>query len=409
MEEQYVRNPRRIAWIMLISVAVVIATIDIYMPALPFLRGYFDTSEFLLQISIMLYPIEAALLGFIFGRIADIYGRIKSLTISFFFLALGSVLCTFANDIETFLMYRAVQCLGAGGIFVVALLVISDLFKGAEQARYMSFFGLMFPVAFAVAPIIGAYIFENFGWRYCFYFVTVLTIMVGLLLHKELPETSTRINESEQFWKLLGEVKVLLANVPFMLMILAHCVPIMLSVIFVSNAPFIFIDKFDFTPVLFSKVQSIPIIFNIVGTLFFQAHIHRLGMHKALAIGISCICAFFVFSFLVLTFGGLTAPVLVMLVSIYNLGMSFCVITCATKAIEFSGQDKAMGLSIMAFFRNGLIALGVIVVSLISDVSVYKILGAMVVVAAGYLVIAYRALNYLKDPENLGLEGTQTS
>ena len=52
----------------------------------------------------------------------------------------GSVLCTFATSMYELAAFRAVQGIGAGGLFTLVLAIIGDIVSPRERARYTGYF-----------------------------------------------------------------------------------------------------------------------------------------------------------------------------------------------------------------------------------------------------------------------------
>ncbi len=70
-----------------------------------------------------------------------------------------------ADSIETLLIARFVQGVGAAGPRIVGLALIRDLYQGREMARVSSFVMMIFTLVTAVAPAIGQGIIALTGWR----------------------------------------------------------------------------------------------------------------------------------------------------------------------------------------------------------------------------------------------------
>src|SRR6478752_3781672 len=71
------------------------------------------------------YLITATIVTPLYGKLGDIYGRKKLFIIAISIFIFGSVLCTFATSMFSLAAFRAVQGLGAGGLFSLALAIIA--------------------------------------------------------------------------------------------------------------------------------------------------------------------------------------------------------------------------------------------------------------------------------------------
>src|SRR3954468_2547811 len=64
-----------------------------------------------------------------YGRLADIFGRKRVLLAGIVLFLIGSVLCGFAWDMISLIVFRIVQGVGAGCLIPVALTVVADIYE----------------------------------------------------------------------------------------------------------------------------------------------------------------------------------------------------------------------------------------------------------------------------------------
>ena len=69
----------------------------------------------------------------------------------------GSMLCTFATSMPELAAFRAVQGLGAGGLFSLALAIIGDIVPPRERAKYQGYFLAVFGTSSVLGPVIGGF------------------------------------------------------------------------------------------------------------------------------------------------------------------------------------------------------------------------------------------------------------
>ena len=80
---------------------------------------------------------------------------------------MGSLILATASSFEVLLIGRAIQGLGAGGIFPVASAVIGDTFPPEKRGSTLGLLGAVFGIAFLVGPILGG-ILLRFSWHWLF-------------------------------------------------------------------------------------------------------------------------------------------------------------------------------------------------------------------------------------------------
>ncbi|HEX2022460.1 MAG TPA: MDR family MFS transporter [Candidatus Thermoplasmatota archaeon] len=109
------------------------------------------------------------------GKLSDIYGRRPVYLVGMGVFLLGSVLCGTAATMDQLILYRALQGLGGGAIFPVALATIADLFPPSERGKIGGIFGAVFGLASVVGPFVGGWIVDYVRvgdvapWRWVFY------------------------------------------------------------------------------------------------------------------------------------------------------------------------------------------------------------------------------------------------
>ncbi len=166
------------------------------------------------------YLITSTVATPIYGKLGDIFGRRKLFIIAISIFLFGSLLCGFAADMFQLAMFRAVQGIGAGGLFALALTVLADIVPPRERARYQGMFLAVFGTSSVLGPVVGGLfasadsILFTEGWRWVFLINlpigAVALFMVVTFLHVPHTPKPQRID----WW---GAVTIVLAVVPLLL------------------------------------------------------------------------------------------------------------------------------------------------------------------------------------------------
>src|SRR5206468_9708176 len=77
------------------------------------------------------YLLTATISGPIYGKLSDLFGRRPILLFAVSVFLIGSLLSGLSQELCQFVGFRALQGLGAGALFPVALAVLGDLFDPA--------------------------------------------------------------------------------------------------------------------------------------------------------------------------------------------------------------------------------------------------------------------------------------
>lgn len=166
------------------------------------------------------YLITSTVATPIYGKLGDIFGRRKLFIIAISIFLFGSLLCGFAADMFQLAMFRAVQGIGAGGLFALALTVLADIVPPRERARYQGMFLAVFGTSSVLGPVVGGLfasadsILFTEGWRWVFLINlpigAIALFMVVTFLHVPHTPKPQRID----WW---GAVTIVLAVVPLLL------------------------------------------------------------------------------------------------------------------------------------------------------------------------------------------------
>ncbi len=164
--------------------------IDLYLPALPQLADFFQTSASMVQLSLSTAMVGLAVGQLLLGPVSDRFGRRKPLLLSLVVYTVSTVLIVFAPNVELFIALRILQGLSAAGSVVISRAVAADLYRGDEMTR---FFGMLMTVngmAPIVSPVLGSLMLEYTDWRGIFLFLVllgVLLLLASLRFHESLP------------------------------------------------------------------------------------------------------------------------------------------------------------------------------------------------------------------------------
>lgn len=110
----------------------------------------------------------------IYGKLGDIFGRRPLFLTAIAIFIAASLATGLANSMAELAAFRALQGLGAGGLFSLALTIVADIVPPRERARYQGMFLAVFGTSSVAGPVIGGafagvneILFLD-GWRWVF-------------------------------------------------------------------------------------------------------------------------------------------------------------------------------------------------------------------------------------------------
>lgn len=119
----------------------------------------------------------------IYGKLGDLYGRKRLFMIAITIFVIGSAACSFATSMYNLAALRALQGLGAGGLFTLVLAIIGDIVSPRERAKYTGYFMAVFATSSVLGPVAGGLfagqesILGIAGWRWVF----LVNVPIGAL------------------------------------------------------------------------------------------------------------------------------------------------------------------------------------------------------------------------------------
>jgi len=151
----------------------------------------------------------------LYGKIADIHGRLFTLRIALLTYMAGSLLCALAPNMPVLIFGRVLHGLGGGGLSSMGMIVLGDLVSPKERGRYYGYFAATYTTAGGTGPLLGGLIAENLHWSVIFW----INIPMGLAA---LAVTSTILRRLPRYERphqldFVGAALIVLASVSFML------------------------------------------------------------------------------------------------------------------------------------------------------------------------------------------------
>jgi MFS family permease len=159
-------------------------------PILPALRETFAVDGRTISWVFNIYILANLISTPLMSKLSDLYGRRSIYIMDLFLFAMGSLLIITTNSFEMFLLGRAIQGFGAGGIFPVASAVIGDKVPKEKQGTALGLIGAVFGLAFILGPVIGG-IFLQWHWKWIFGINLPIALLIIILAYKVLPSHRT--------------------------------------------------------------------------------------------------------------------------------------------------------------------------------------------------------------------------
>jgi EmrB/QacA subfamily drug resistance transporter len=175
----------RIIWALLLCLFVSSLSQTVIATALPTIVGDLGGQDQLAWVA------SAALLTTtvstpLWGKVSDLYGRKPLMQIAIWMFVLTSVVAGLASNIGGLIAARAGQGVAIGGVLAMSQAIMADVVSPRERGRYSGYLGASFGVSTVAGPLIGGFLVDGPGWRWCFYVGIPVAVVASVVLQRTL-------------------------------------------------------------------------------------------------------------------------------------------------------------------------------------------------------------------------------
>ncbi|MFZ1023546.1 MAG: MFS transporter [Thermoplasmata archaeon] len=177
------------------TIATLMASIDIniVLISLPTIgRELPQTTPTLLLWILIGYSLLTAVVLLNFGRLSDMFGRVRLYVLGFVIFTVGSLLCGFSQTGTELVGFRLVQAIGAGFLFSNSAAIITDAFPPNERGRALGINQVSIVVGAIAGLVVGGVITSTIGWRWIFFVNVPIGIVATIRARIDLRELVQR-------------------------------------------------------------------------------------------------------------------------------------------------------------------------------------------------------------------------
>ena len=359
MQQKYLKNAGLITLISILSMIPPLST-DLYMPALPEMTSYFNTSSTTMSFTMTIFFIFMAIGILILGPMSDKYGRkpvlIASISISMIF----SAACAFAPNITLLIVARAASAFGAGGMVAISTALIKDSYEGKAMSKVLSVTQAFMLIAPMLAPVLGAIILKVADWKMTFIVLAIITgvSLAGALLLQETLPVKER-TQSSTIQTILGLRKVA-KNPNFSSLLLVGAFISAPFMAYLALASYIYIDGFGVSETTFSMYFASNAATSILGPVMYM----RFGagsVKKVINVGI---IVAIISAILILTVGNASPIIFLLSYVLYSVMTSYFRPLISDLLLSSTKTDVGAASSVMNFGFTVIGSIGMVVGSL---------------------------------------------
>ncbi|MGH7365617.1 MAG: multidrug effflux MFS transporter [Candidatus Rokuibacteriota bacterium] len=261
-------------------------SIDMFLPSLPAIAAGFATAPATAQLTVTLFLMAFAAAQLVYGPLSDRLGRRWVLIGGLGLYTVAGLACALAPTISVLIGARVFQALGGGAGPVVARAVIRDLHDRERAARVFSYMSMAQSLNPMLAPIVGGYVHEAYGWRAVFFVLTGLGALFVALMAAGVSETNVRRDPTALRPEQMGRnVAGLLTDRSYLAYVLVNALMFGGQFAFISGSSFVLIGVLGVSPSVFGLCFGAVALGIMIGTFLSGRFGPALGLDRTILAG----------------------------------------------------------------------------------------------------------------------------
>jgi MFS transporter, DHA1 family, multidrug resistance protein len=278
-------DKRRFVLVLGCLTGIAAVTIDMSLPAFPEMVRSLATNMSTGQKVVGFFMAGIALGQIPAGLISDRIGRMPVLYTGILIFTAAGIVCSVTNSIELMLLARFVQGLGGSVGVVVSRAIVRDISSGVQAARLMSVMVMIFTAAPMLAPIVGAFLVFNWGWRAPFIAVVVFGVLLLLGVSGILQETHIPVRREHPLRQLLMSFSEFFSHRRSRLGVLLVIMPAAGFITLITSSSAIVLDIYEFPVQYFGFIFALLGLSVLAGSTISRHLVVEHGMMRMLGVG----------------------------------------------------------------------------------------------------------------------------
>jgi SHS family lactate transporter-like MFS transporter len=227
--------------------------------------------------------------AFIFGLLADRYGRRLPLIIDLIFYSVVEVLSGLAPNYATFLILRALFGIGMGGEWGVGASLAMEKVPPRLRGVLSGLLQEGYAAGYLLAAVCYFFVFPRWGWRPMF-FIGGLPALLAIFVRLHVKESEVWKKTRHESWGQLGR------GIALHWKLFIYLVVLMMMMNFVSHGtqdmyPTLLKRQWGFSPQKVAAVTAFSMVGAIAGGILFGLLSDRIGRRRSMIAALICALA----------------------------------------------------------------------------------------------------------------------
>jgi DHA1 family bicyclomycin/chloramphenicol resistance-like MFS transporter len=263
-------------------------TMSIYTPVMPLIGGTLGGGPDDVKLTLTTYMLGFAVGQLFYGPLSDRFGRRPVLLGGLFFFVATTLGCIYAGSIASLIAQRFLQGVGACAGVVIGRALARDVYEYKELPRVIGWISLALNISPAIAPTVGGYLGERFGWTATFWVLAGFSTILFLVVALGLSETNKHRSAGIDAMALLRGSGEMLRDRVFLGYVLAMGFSFAINFGMIAGTPFILQDHLGFTPREFGLLVLLSVAGFTAGGICNQLLIGRILPPRILRWATAC-------------------------------------------------------------------------------------------------------------------------
>jgi DHA1 family bicyclomycin/chloramphenicol resistance-like MFS transporter len=345
-------------------------SVDSYWPAIKLIREDFKCSDSSMQFGMGINFMFPALIGFIYGYLADSFGKRRIMLLAILVLLVGNIGCFLANKIFIFNIFRAILGAGTGAVSIIPATIFIEQYSKNYATRLISLNASFQALGLVISPIIGAFIITSHSWRTIFLFLVCITLITLLMLYFILPKTLDNTKKVKKDLRCIFiNYTTIVRNRSFICNNLILALPMSAFFIVSVSLPFMYIEKLGITPTKYAYFKT----FGPITCFIFAFYVRRFIKKHDIELTIKWAIITVIIGSILLIFSTLdNNPYFITLsLTIYSLLFPFLYPPIISRVLGIYKDDKCFISSVCFNIRNLCVWIGITISSFIYNDSLF--------------------------------------
>lgn len=326
-------------------------SINTYLPSFPDIEAEFGISRVMLSQSLAVYLLAFAISTLVWGPLSDRFGRRLVILASMAVYTIASIGCALATSADMLLLLRVVQGLTASGGVVAARAMIRDANSAEDARRAMSQVVLYFALAPALAPLIGGWLHNLFGWRSVFWFLAGFGAVLGLMGYVVSETLGRQHRRSIHPAAVIRAYADSLLHKHFPALIFSWALAFAGMFLYIAGAPTVIYDFLQLGANDFVWL-FLPVVFGtMLGGAVSSRLAHRWPAQKTISVGMGSMMLAVVINIAVVSLATASIAGVILPLWIYVTGFAFMIPALTVLALDCMPTHRGTATSMQGFVQ----------------------------------------------------------